>query len=187
MNIKGRIVTLRAMAQDDLHLVCDMFNDPELEDLVVGWSFPLSYDQQKRWFDNNLNDNLNFRFVIETEKDGAIGIATLTGIDWKNRRATHGIKLASKENRTKGVGTDTVMAIMRYAFDELGLHRLDGSWFDFNIGSIKLYTKCGWSVEGVKRDYVYKRGEWRNLTIVGIIESDYRKLVNETNYWESSY
>lgn len=183
MNIKGKIVTLRAITQTDLQLICDMFNDPELEDLVVGWAFPISIEQQKKWFENNIGDNKNFRFVIETEENGAVGIATLTDIDWKNRRATHGIKLANIQNRTKGVGTDTVMALMRYAFDELGLHRLDGSWFDFNTASKKLYTKCGWKEEGVKREYVYKKGEWRDLTIVGVLEKDYRQLININNYW----
>lgn len=183
MNIKGKIVTLRAMTKDDLKMICDMFNDPEIENLVVGWSFPLSYEQQEKWFENNMNDQKNFRFVIETPEDGAVGIATLTDIDWKNRCADHGIKLAKKERRSKGIGTDTVMSIMRYAFDELGLHRLEGSWFDSNVASKGLYTKCGWKEEGVKREYVYKHGEWRDLTIVGILESDYRDLVKKNNYW----
>lgn len=183
MNIKGKIVTLRQMSRNDMQMICDMFNDPDLEDLVVGWAFPLSLEQQQQWFEKNINDNKNFRFVIETPDDGAVGIATLTYIDWKNRRATHGIKLANKERRTKGIGTDAVMAIMRYAFDELGLHRLDGSWFDFNVASKTLYTKCGWKAEGVKREYVYKQGQWRDLTIVGVLESDYRKLIEEKHYW----
>lgn len=165
-------------------MICDMFNDPELEDLVVGWAFPLSIEQQQQWFEKNLSDNRNFRFVIETPEDGAVGIATLIDIDWKNRRATHGIKLANVERRTKGIGTDAVMAIMRYAFDELGLHRLDGSWFDFNDASKRLYTKCGWKAEGVKREYVYKRGAWRDLTVVGILERDYRVLLEKNHYWE---
>lgn len=73
---------------------------------------------------------------------------------------------------------------MRYAFDELGLHRLDGSWFDFNEPSKGLYKKCGWKEEGVKREYVYKHGQWRDLTVVGVLESDYRKLVKNPAYWE---
>lgn len=152
MNIKGKIVTLRQMSQEDLQMVCDMFNDPELENLVVGWAFPLSIEQQRQWYEKNIGNQRNFRFVIESPEDGAVGIATLVDIDWKNRRATHGIKLANKERRSKGIGTDTVMAIMRYAFDELGLHRLDGSWFDSNEASKALYTKCGWKPEGVIRE-----------------------------------
>ena len=184
MNIKGKFVTLRAMSSDDLPMICEMFNDPELENFVVGWAFPLSLEQQKQWFEKNMNDQKNFRFVIETPDDGAVGIVTLTSIDWKNRTATHGIKLANKEKRTKGIGTDTVMALMRYAFEELGLHRLDGSWFDENIASKSLYKKCGWKEEGVKRECVFKHGKWRNLTIVGALESDYNEAVERLKYWD---
>ena len=185
MNIYGKNVVLRAIEMEDCALIKDMFNDPEIESLVVGWAFPVSSYAEERWLEAHYNDRDAYRFVIDTEENGAIGILTLTEIDWKNRRATHGIKLANKERRTKGIGTDSVMAIMRYAFDELGLHRLDGSWFDFNAPSKGLYTKCGWKEEGIKREYVYKRGSWRDLTIVGILESDYRALISENHYWDN--
>ncbi len=184
MNIKGKIVTLRAMTSDDFQMICDMFNDPELENFVVGWAFPLSIEQHKQWFEKNMNDQKNFRFVIETPDDGAVGIATLIGIDWKNRTANHGIKLANIKNRAKGIGTDTVMAIMRYVFDELGLHRLDGAWFNENIASKGLYKKCGWKEEGVKRSCVFKHGQWLDLTISGVLESDYREAVERLKYWD---
>lgn len=184
MNIKGKIVTLRAMEKEDCEMVREMFNDPELESLVVGWAFPVSKYAQEKWFEAHYNDNTSFRFVIETEEEGAIGIATLTDIDWKNRRATHGIKLANRKFRTKGLGTDTVMAIMRYAFDELQLNRLDGSWFDSNVASKGMYTKCGWIVEGRKRQYIFKNGEYRDLDIVGILASEYHKLIKENHYWD---
>lgn len=72
-------------------------------------------------------------------------MATLVNIDWKNRVATNGIKLVSRSNRSKGAGTDTVMAIMRYEFEELQLNRLDGSILEYNEGSKSLYLgKCDW-------------------------------------------
>lgn len=184
MNIFGKIVTLRAIEEQDLELLRDMLNDPRMESAVVGWSFPVSSFNQQKWFEANANDGKNQRYIVETEMDGAIGLATLYGIDWKNRNATHGIKLASKERRSKGIGTDTVMAIMRYAFDELGLHRLDGSWFDENVASRNLYLKCGWSVEGIKRECVYKGGVFKDLSIVGILASDYYALVEKNHYWD---
>ena len=92
--------------------------------------------------------------------------------------------MANKERRAKGIGTDTVMAIMRYAFDELGLNRLDGSWFDDNLASKGMYTKCGWVEEGIQRQYIYKNGVYRDLTIVGILASEYHKLIEENAYWE---
>ena len=143
MNIKGKKVTLRAMEKQDCEMIREMFNDPEIESLVVGWAFPVSSYAQEKWFESHYGDTTNFRFVIETEEDGPVGIATLTGIDWKNRRATHGIKLANKERRAKGIGTDTVMAIMRYALDEFQLNRLDVAWFPDSSPSKGMDTKCG--------------------------------------------
>lgn len=183
MNIKGKVVTLRAIEIEDLEMMREMLNDPEIESLVVGWAFPVSKYQQQQWYEDNINDNNNQRFIIETEEDGPIGIATLLNIDWKNRKAAHGIKLSNKERRSKGIGTDTVMAIMKYAFDELQLNRLDGSWFDDNIASKKLYFKCGWSVEGTIRKCIFKNGEFRDLDIVGILKEDYHKLVRNNKYW----
>ncbi len=183
MNIYGKKVLLRAMEKEDCEFVREMFNDPEMENLVVGWAFPLSKYSQEKWYENNYNSQ-DFRFVIETEEDGAIGIATLLDIDWKNRMAQHGIKLAKKDVRGKGYGTDTVMAIMRYAFDELGLNRLNSAWFVDNIPSKAMYMKCGWKEEGVRRDYIFKQGKYRDLVETGILASEYYELIEENNYWE---
>ena len=184
MNIKGKRVTLRAMEREDCEMIREMFNDPEIENLVVGWAFPVSKYAQEKWFEAHYNDNTNFRFVIETEEEGAVGIATLTGIDWKNRRATHGIKLKNIKYRSKGIGTDAVMAIMRYAFDELQLNRLDGSWFADNLPSKRMYMKCGWAEEGVRRSYIYKGGKYRDLVITGILAEDYYALIEREHYWD---
>ena len=183
MNIKGKFVTLRAIELEDLELMKDMLNDSEIEDKVVGWSFPVSSYQQKKWFENN-NSSTNLRFIIETPEDGPVGLATLVDIDWKNRYATHGIKIGKKQLRSKGIGTDTVMAIMRYAFDELQLNRLNGSWFPTNIPSKNLYMKLGWKVEGIRRKYAYKKGEYRDLEICGILREEYYEKEKELKYWD---
>ena len=184
MNIEGKKVTLRAMEKADLELVRELFNSREVEHLVIGWSFPLSRYQQEKWFENHYNDNTNFRFVIDTKEDGPVGIATLTNIDWKNRRATHGIKLLSSKMRHKGIGTDTVMAIMRYAFDELQLVRLDGGWFLDNIPSKSMYMKCGWKEEGIREKYVYQNGQYKDVMMAGVLAEDYYKIVKERKYWD---
>lgn len=184
MNIKGKIVTLRAIEKSDLEFMKDILNDCEIESLVVGWAFPISKYQQEKWYETNILDSKNLRFIIETEADGIIGLATLTEIDWKNRMASHGIKLANKKNRSKGIGTDTVMAIMKYAFDELQLNRLNGSWFEENIPSRNMYMRCGWVEEGRLRQYIYKNGKYRDLMTVGILRKDYYDLVDKNNYWK---
>ena len=72
MNIYGKKVVLRAMELNDCNMIKDMFNSPEMENLVVGWAFPLSLYAQEKWFENHYGDD-DYRFVIESKEDGAVG------------------------------------------------------------------------------------------------------------------
>ena len=173
------------MEPEDAGILRQMFNDPEIEENVVGWAFPVSEYSQEKWLETHFADENDRRLVIETKEGKPAGAISLMHIDWKNRCAGHGIKLARKEYRTKGIGTDAVMAIMRYAFDELGLHRLDGCILECNKASRKLYTKCGWKEEGIKRECAYKYGRYHDLIMVSILERDYRALVMENHYWDT--
>lgn len=184
MNIYGKNVVLRAMEKEDCEIIKDMFNDPEIEHLVGGWAFPLSLFAQERWLESHYNDKSGLRYVIDTKEDGVVGIYTLTNIDWKNRRAEIGVKIASYENRFKGYGTDATMAVMRYVFDELGFHRLDVSWLAANTVSANTFTKCGFVREGVKREYIYKGGKYRDLVEAGILSNEYYELISTNHYWE---
>lgn len=40
MNIKGKIVTLRAMEIEDQEMLRETINDPEIEKMIGGYSFP---------------------------------------------------------------------------------------------------------------------------------------------------
>ena len=73
------------------------------------------------------------------------------------------------------------MAIMRYAFEELGLNRLDSSWFAENLASRGMYMKCGWKEEGIMRQCIFKGGKFRDLITVGILASDYFELINSNH------
>lgn len=183
MNIYGKFVTLRAFTRTDMAMLCNMFNDPDIERDVVGWCFPLSIEQQNHWFDTHLYDERNQRFIIDTAEFGPVGVISLTDIDWKNRTATDGIKLCRESCRGKGIGTDALMALLRYAFDELGLHRVSMTRLEENERSRKLHEKCGFKTEGLSRECIYKRGGYHNLVFAGVTKSDYRNLIAKNHYW----
>jgi RimJ/RimL family protein N-acetyltransferase len=187
MNIEGKIIYLRAIEAEDLELMRTMLNDPEMEKMVVGWAFPVSRQQQQQWYAANLDNSASLRFMIEQKTGKTVGMITLTNIDWKNRKASHGIKLAHQEDRSRGIGTDAVMALMRYAFDELQLNRLESTILETNSQSRHLYCdKCGWKEEGRQRQAVFKNGQYQDLLVVGILADDYRRLVSENNYWNNN-
>lgn len=186
MKIRGRTVELRAIEEEDLPLLHKWGNDPDLWALLGGWHFPTSMAQTKAWFQAQQSDKLNQRFAIDVPGVGLVGTANLVDIDWKNNHAFHGMMLGETAERGKGIGVDTIMSLMRYAFDELHLARLDGSMIEYNEASVRAYCgKCGWKQEGRQRNWYFRQGRYWDRLIVGVTREDYAELVQSTGYWNA--
>jgi RimJ/RimL family protein N-acetyltransferase len=186
MNIKGKKVLLRAIEANDLPLLKEWSNDPEIQYMLGGWQFPVNSNDQEKWFNSLTIKSENQRFAIESGELGLIGMANLVSIDWKNKNAFHGMMLGNIEMRGKGFGVDTVMTIMKYAFEELGLQRLDGSMIEYNEASLKLYLgKCGWKEEGRQRNWYFRKNRFWDRILVGVTKSDYEELIAANKYFEN--
>lgn len=185
MKILGKNITLRAIEEDDLPTLHTWANDPSTQDIIGDIHFPSSFEFHKKWFQGLQGDNLNLRFAIDSPDLGLLGISSIMHIDWRNRHAWHGVMLGDKDIRGKGYGTDAVMATMRYAFNEMGLERLDGSMIEYNTTSIGFYCeKLGWKREGIRRKYYYRKGRYWDQIVVGITKEDYHDLITKNKYWD---
>lgn len=185
MELIGKKVRLRAVEEEDLEMLRQLTNSPDFEKMIVGWSFPISKREQAQWFINCKNGLDVLRYTIETEEDGPVGLIGLRDIDWKNGVATGlGMRIAKKEIRTRGLATDAWMTLMRYAFDELRLNRVNGSALSYNKASLRVCEKVGFKVEGVKRQAVYKNGAYIDVILMGCLRSDYEALIAENHYWD---
>jgi RimJ/RimL family protein N-acetyltransferase len=186
MNIRGKSVLLRAIEATDLPTLQVWANDPELQRSLDGWRFPTSLRDQEAWLSSLSCNSLNQRFAIEVPDMGLVGTANLVDIDWKNRNAFHGMMLGAIAARGRGLATDTVMAAMRYVFDELGFARLSTSIIEYNQPSLDLYVgRCGWKEEGRQRNAYYRSGRYWQRIMVGITHDDYRELLRKTDYWSN--
>lgn len=185
MILKGKKVTLRPIEEDDIEFIRMIINDPIIESTIVGWSYAISKKDQKKWYDSYQNSDSLLRFIIETERDGVVGLTGIRNIDWKNGTAMGaGIRIAKVENRSKGIATDAYMTLLRYAFEELRLHRVSASALSTNIPSLRFLEKVGFKQEGITRECTYKLGKYHDLVNLGILKSDYEEIVKITKYWD---
>ena len=185
MNIRGRVLTLRAIEVSDLESLHKWANDPETQDGIGEIHFPSSMDFHLSWFEGLKTDRLNHRFVIDVPEIGIIGTSSIMNIDWRNGHAWHGLVVGESDHRGKGLGSDAIMATMRYAFEELNLERLDGSMIEYNKASISTYCgeRLGWKQEGRRRNYFFRKGRYWDQILVGVTRQDYLALIEETGYW----
>ena len=104
MNIKGKLLTLRAIEESDLETLHKWANDPVTQDGIGELHFPCSMDFHASWFQNLKQDRLNQRFVVDVPEIGIIGISSIVNIDWRNSHAWHGLVLGESQYRGKGYG-----------------------------------------------------------------------------------
>lgn len=181
MIIQGNNIKLRAIEEDDLEMLRELINDKDIEYMVGSWNVPISKNDQKKWFENIKNNKgNNMNLIIENKYDGAIGYLTLHNIDWKNRRAMYGMK-TTNNRKIKGIGYDTACTIMRYVFDELQLNKLEAEFIEINNTSIHIHQKkCGWKVDGRRRNQYFQNGKYYDVIIMSILREEYIDFIKKT-------
>lgn len=72
----------------------------------------------------------------------------------------------------RGHMQDAVETLIRFAFDGLGLHRLEAACMPENHASAALLAKCGFSEEGYAPAYLKINGAWRDHRLFGLVARD---------------
>lgn len=65
----------------------------------------------------------------------------------------------------KGYMKEAVNLVIEYAFEDLGLHRIEASTLVENIKSQRVLKGCGFEELGVSKEYLYINGKWRDHVI----------------------
>jgi RimJ/RimL family protein N-acetyltransferase len=139
----------------------------------------LSVDKYKEWFEKDLveqqkNDELFF-LIRTLEEDLTIGLIGLDGIQWVHGDAWVGIGLGEREYWGEGYGTDAMRILQRYAFEELNLHRLSLSVFEYNSRAIRSYEKAGFVIEGRVRQFLNRDGRRYDMIFMGILRDEWKE------------
>lgn len=72
-----------------------------------------------------------------------------------------------------GYAYEACSALVRYAFEELGMHKLVAESID-SVKSAGLMRKLGMQCEGVQRLHTTdNEGRWQDLHLYGLLETDY--------------
>ncbi len=184
--IKGMTVVLRSVEESDLDMLREWINDQDIARRVGGFTFPVSRAEQHDWFLKTQADTRSRRFMIDVNGE-TIGTTGLWEIDWRNRHALTGIKLGTAASRGRGFGSDAIMALAAYAFQQVGLNRLWTEILVTNQPSYHAYVeRCGWVVEGRLRQHVFRDGEFLDQYRIGLLADEFRSQPSSRNYLPSA-
>lgn len=151
-------------SQDDLYT--------RLSDSFI--AYPTSLKKTREIMDKRDGSHEELEFSIRTlDGDRLIGIIGLGGISWQHGDCFVGIGVGEREFWGKGYGTDAMQVILRYAFEELNLHRVSLNVFEYNLRAIRSYEKVGFVHEGRARKMLLRGGRAYDVLFMGILQDEW--------------
>ena len=106
-----------------------------------------------------------------TELVGTIALSNVSRGAWQN--ATLGYAVAQR-HAGRGHATQAVQLLLRFAFEQLGLHRVQAAVLERNRASIRVLEKSGFRFEGVARSYLEIDGVWEDHRTYAITREEWR-------------
>jgi ribosomal-protein-alanine N-acetyltransferase len=159
--------------------------DSDLEHVFRGLSHPdiikyygISFDsleatkEQMVWFSDHEKNEHGIWWADISKDDGRfLGEGGLKDLSKENKKAEIGFWLLP-ENWGKGLMTETMPLIVNYAFNTIGLHRIEGFVEPENVNCKKALAKLQFNLEGTMQDCEVKNGDFISIDI-------YSKIANK--------
>lgn len=167
---------LRELERVDLERINKWRNDPNL---IACLGAPYRYineDVDREWYEKYLhtrNNSVRCAIVDDEREDSVLGLISLMDINNINRTGVIHIMIGGMDNRGKGIGTFAVSEMIKHAFYNLNLRRIELGVLENNVPAIRLYEKTGFVREGLKRESNYKNGKYENMILMALLRADY--------------
>lgn len=134
---------------------------------------PMTVAEARAWADALCADPNPLHWAIE-HRGELVGTCRLHQLECHDERARFGIALFDRARLGQGLGAEATRAVLAYAFDTLGLHRVDLRVLAFNARAIATYRRCGFVVEGRERDAALVDGERHDDLMMAVLATEQR-------------
>jgi RimJ/RimL family protein N-acetyltransferase len=171
--LNGKRVYLRPVSRADIPLVLKWGNDPELRWLSSERYLPGDEIQAEQWLTSLHKQTDRMSLILCLNNGRAIGLLGINGIDWRNRLAMTEAIIGERQFWGKGYGSEAKMLLLQHAFLTLNLRKVHAVVFQFNERSLAHNKKCGYKVEGVQRQHVFKNGEYHDRILLAVFREEW--------------
>lgn len=162
---------LRPITMDDAPDVFDYASDPE-SNKYMPWDTHQTIADTIAYLETipkNYVARERLGFAITLKPDGKyIGACDFHTISEKHHRVMLGYVL-NRKYWGNGYMTEAVREMIRFAFEEMGMHRVAATCDADNIRSSNVMERCGMTLEGVFKDYEVRRGQFIDTKSYSII------------------
>jgi [ribosomal protein S5]-alanine N-acetyltransferase len=174
--LQGERVTLRGPRDSDVDDRLRHPIDPEEED-GYGSSWRREWDGRRYHTREYLTaaksppDPRTYTWMVEYDGH-SIGSAGLK-VNPDQHLAEYTVGLFVAALRGRGLGREVTRLVLAWAFDVLGVHRVELQAVAGNSRAINCYLACGFRQEGVRREAELYPDGWKDFIMMGILRSEH--------------
>lgn len=134
----------------------------------------IHFSTVKTYVRNLQQSNHDYFFAIQVKPANEfIGTAKIGSIDWDNKTADIGIMIGEKNYWGKGLATETLFLLCKFAFKELQLRKLTGGCMERNTAMKKCFEKIGFIEEGVRRKQNFLENDYTDHILFGLFKNEF--------------
>ena len=171
----GPRVRLTAIRPDDVPAVTRWYEDSEFSrQYDASPAFPRPAARVHNYLFEPEKSESAFRFGIRLHhSDDLIGLVDLDSIVWTSGVGWLAIGIGEPLYRGQGYGSEAMALLLRFAFHELNLHRVQLTVFSYNLRAIHLYERLGFVREGVMREFLYRDRQRFDVVLYGLLAREW--------------
>jgi len=172
----GERCTLRPLRRGDKAAIVQHANNRKVwRGLYDIFPHPYTLNDAEEWIGRvergEATNVVVFAIVVDGEVCGTTGLGR---IEEQNSDCLSMGYWLGEDYWGRGIATDAVRLMVRYAFDAIGCNRLEARCYGWNTGSARVLEKCGFTLEGRLRRRMLKDGEHCDQLIYGMLPEDDR-------------
>lgn len=171
--LTGEKVRLRPVQPSDLPHFVEWLKDAEVRRWLAALQKPPTLEEEIDWYEGTREDPNNVLWAIETIEGRLAGTIELRLAEHANR-AELGIAIMDKSLWSLGLGTDATRVVLKYAFTEARLNRVELTTDEENARGLRCYEKCGFTREGLLREHRIVAGKYGNTVMMSVLRSEWK-------------
>ena len=172
MLLCGKKINLRALEPEDLDFLYQIENNESFWE-VSHTQTPFSKYILKQYLENahlDIYEAKQLRLLIEdTSTKKQIGMIDLFDFNPQHKRAGIGI-LIHPNYQQQGFASEALSLLINYTFSFLHLHQLFANITTDNKNSISLFTKHNFEKVGIKKDWIFSEGNFKDEILFQLIK-----------------
>jgi RimJ/RimL family protein N-acetyltransferase len=178
---EGRLVRLGPLdLENDPLVIARWTNDPLLRSVLTELARPLSVEAVRKLLEKiekQMEELKNlFHFTVRLRDDNRlVGLGRIFWIDFHHGTGVLNLGVGENSDRRHGYGFDALNLLLRFAFDDLNLHRLSAWPGADNLPFINLAGKAGFEEEGRRREAAFHDGRYWDVVLMGLLRTKWEK------------